>query len=342
MKPNVLEKHFKMIKIGVTELEYNKAPEIFSAAAEEGCECLCVPKEEVELAKVVRESGIRHVVIGVDRYTGPLYDALPPGGVIARFGVAHEGIDKNMATEKQLLCTNTPDVLNDSVAENTIALLLSAARHIPKLDSAIRRNEWTPMIGQELKGKMLVIIGCGAIGRRVARIASFGFNMKVIGFEKMDVDLKKMRKDFGFTDVVKDFADAVADSDYISIHFSYTPDNRHFINRERLSLLPGRAWLINTARGAVVDETALFDVLSGGNLAGAALDVFNNEPYTPVRPDKDLRLLYNVIMTPHISSSTQEACARMANRALQNIKLAEAKRFGEMDLLNQTVCKLNG
>ncbi|MHC4442924.1 MAG: NAD(P)-dependent oxidoreductase [Planctomycetota bacterium] len=330
-----------MVKIGVTELEYCKAREIFSAAAKEGFECLCVTKEEDQLAGTVRQAGIHHVVIGVDLYIGPLYDALPPGGVIARFGIAHDGVNKKLATEKKLFCTNTPGILDVSVAEHTIALILSAARQIPKLDSTTRTDEWMPIVGQELKGKTLVIIGCGAIGRQVAKIASFGLDMKVVGCEKTDVDMEQMRKDYGFTEMHKDFAETVVDADYISLHIPTTPENQHFINRERLSLLPRCAWLINTARGAVVDEVALFDTLYKGNLAGAALDVFDKEPYLPVKPDKDLRLLNNVIMTPHVGSSTQEACDRIAHRVLQNIKLAEDKRFQRMDLLNPEVCNLN-
>ncbi|UCD29891.1 MAG: hypothetical protein JSV03_05280 [Planctomycetota bacterium] len=326
-----------MIKIGVTELEYNKARDAFSAAIREGLECLCIPKEEIELAAKVRELDIKHVILGVDHYVGPLYEALSPGGVIARFGIAHDGIDKNLATKKQLLCTNTPQVLNDSVAEYTITLLLAAARHVSEMVQATRNGDWTPMVGKELTTKTLAVIGCGAIGRRVSRIASFGLAMKVIGCEAIDTDIGQMRKDFGFSDVIKDFAEAVADADYLSLHIPSKPDTRHFINRQRLSLLPKRAWLINTARGAIVDETALFEVLSKGNLAGAALDVFENEPYVPASPDKDLRTLDNVIMTPHVGSSTQEACNRIAERALKNIKLAESQQFKEMDLLNRVV-----
>jgi phosphoglycerate dehydrogenase-like enzyme len=115
------------------------------------------------------------------------------------------------------------------------------------------------------------------------------------------------------------------------------PETRHFLSVERLALLPAGCWVVNTARGALVDEAALFDALTGGRIAGAALDVFEREPYEPVAPGKDLRTLANVIMTPHISSSTREACDRMASRALKNILLAEAGKYAEMDLLNREV-----
>ena len=326
-----------MTGIAVTELEYDKAHGVFTRVAGEGIECVRAPAGETGLARAVRERDIRHVIVGVEPYSGPLYDALPAGGVVARFGVGHDGIDKNLATKRGLLCTNTPGVLDDSVAEMAIALMLSAARSVLAVAGATRQGEWTPRVGTELKGKTVAIIGCGAIGCRVARIAALGFQMNVVGCEVAEADAGRMKSDFGFADVRRDFAGAVADADYVSLHIPGTRATRRFINRERLAVMPRRAWLINTARGAVVDEAALFEVLSQGKLAGAALDVFENEPYTPVTPDKDLRTLGNVIMTPHVGSRTQEACDRMAERALHNIKLAEAGRFDEMDLLNPAV-----
>jgi phosphoglycerate dehydrogenase-like enzyme len=137
--------------------------------------------------------------------------------------------------------------------------------------------------------------------------------------------------------VVNDFAMAVRTADFVSLHLSASSDNVHFVNRERLAYLSDRAWLINTARGSVVDEAALFDALIERRLAGAALDVFVREPYAPVEGSGDLRSLANVILTPHVGSNTVEANRRMAERALQNIMLAEARAFARMDLLNPEV-----
>ncbi len=326
-----------MARIAVTELEYDKATDAFASAARTGWECIRAPSGEAKLAEIVRKQGIRYVIVGVERYSGAIYDALPAGGVIARFGIGHDGIDKDLATERRLLCTNTPGVLDDSVAEHAVALIIAAARHIPAVADATRRGGWTPVVGRELRGKTIAVIGCGPIGRRVARITSLGLGMEVRGCEVRDVDMEQMRRDFGFAEVVKEFAAAAADADFVSLHIPAGPATRRFINHERLCLLAKRAWLVNTARGAVVDEEALFEALSQGQLAGAALDVFENEPYKPAVPGKDLRTLDNVIMTPHVGSSTREACQRMAQRALQNIILAEERRFGEMDLLNRPV-----
>ena len=332
-----------MVKVAVTELEFRKAESIFTRAAEEGWLCVSVPAEEKALAEAVRTTGSRHVTLGIESYSGPLYEALPAGGVIARFGVGHDGVNKPLATSKGLLCTNTPGALDDSVAEHAVNLLLAAARHTVTVAAELRAGRWSPQLGGELKGKTLAIIGCGAIGRRVARIASHGLNMKVVGCEVMKVNVEQMQREFGFASVVRKFEDAVSDADFVSLHIPSVPETRHFLNGDRLSQLPAKCWVLNTARGALVDEVGLFDSLAGGTLAGAALDVFEREPYEPASTGKDLRTLPNVIMTPHVGSSTREACEGMARRALQNIRLAEAGRFEEMDLLNRDVlAKLGG
>jgi phosphoglycerate dehydrogenase-like enzyme len=280
---------------------------------------------------------MRHAVIGVERYSGPLYQALGVGGVLARFGVGHDGVDKAQATAQGVLCTNTPGALDDSVAEHTINLLFAAARQTVAQACRVRAGEWAPQMGSELKGRTLAVIGCGAIGRRVGQMAARGLGMKVVGSEVAEVDVPQMEREFGFASVVKDFREAVKSADFISLHIPSVPETRHFLGVERLRLLPAGCWVVNTARGAVVDEVALFDALTAGRLAGAALDVFEREPYAPVAPGKDLRALANVIMTPHISSSTREACDRMASRALRNIQLAEGGKYDEMDLLNPEV-----
>jgi phosphoglycerate dehydrogenase-like enzyme len=326
-----------MVKVAVTELEYHKAETSFVRVEDTGCECVCAPAEEARLAEAVRDGGIRHVIIGVEKYGGALYQALGAGGVIARFGVGHDGVDKAEATARMLLCTNTPGALDDSVAEHTVNLMLAAARQTVTQAARLRAGEWAPRMGAELRGKRLAIIGCGAIGRRLGQIAARGLGMTVVGCEVAELDLQRMQSEFGFSSVVKDFGEAVPGADFVSLHIPSLPETRHFLNGGRLRLLAPQCWVVNTARGTVVDEAALFDALAGGRLAGAALDVFEREPYSPVQAGKDLRTLANVIMTPHISSSTREACDRVASRALRNIQLAEAGRYEAMDLLNPEV-----
>ncbi len=295
------------------------------------------PSEERDLAAMLRRERIQYVIIGISSYRGPLYEALSPGGVIARFGVGHEAIDMAKATERGLLCTNTPGVLDDSVAEHTVGLLLALARKIPTQANEVRAGEWSPRMGIELRAKRLAVIGCGGIGRRVARIAGHGFGMEVFGFKRSLSESQRLQDEFGFARIVTDFAEAVRGAAFLSLHLPGGPETHHFLNCSRFELLPAGCSLINTARGSLVDEATLYDVLVRGTIAGAALDVFETEPYEPQVPGRDLSQLPNVIMTPHIGSSTQEACDRMARRALRNIQLAATGEYAEMDLLNREV-----
>ena len=320
-------------RVLVTESEYRKAEARFRSAP--GLECLRAPDVEADLASAVRETHAAHVVVGPGLYSGALYDALRPGGVIARFGVGHDGIDKARATEAGVLCTNTPGVLNQSVAEHTMLLIAAAARRLVESSTSLKEHVWNPVIGGELQGKTLAIVGCGVIGRSVARIASLGYGMKVIGCSRPGVPPPNEPELFAV--VTNDFAIAVRDTDFVSLHMSARRENVHFIDHDRLALLRERTWLINTARGWMVDEGALFAALAERRLAGAALDVFAQEPYAPMEGSGDLRSLANVILTPHVGSNTVEANGRMAERALQNIVFAEARAFGRMDLLNPEV-----
>jgi phosphoglycerate dehydrogenase-like enzyme len=298
-------------------------------------ECVETAEDENGLTEAILRSKARYIVIGSVPYGDRLYQAMPSGGVIARFGVGHDTVDKARATRAGLLCTNTPDVLQQSVAELTVLLMMAAARHFQPVTSAMHQGTWAPRQGIELQGKTLAIVGCGAIGQSVARIASAGLGMRVLGYARRPRAVAD-RAEY-FDSVRDDFAAVVRHADFVSLHIPGGRDNARFIGKERLELMPERAWLINTARGAVVDEAALFDALVAKRLAGAALDVFDREPYQPVDAARDLRTLGQVILLPHVGSNTAEANARMAARALRNIQLAEAGDLHSMDLLNRDV-----
>ena len=319
----------------VTETEFRRAPQVFESA--DGLRCVPVPGAEAALARAIVEHGARYVVVGSVKYEGALYETLPRGGVIARFGVGHDAIDKKKATQAGVLCTNTPSVLDQSVAEHAVLLMLAAARRLPTLTAEMRQGEWAlGPAGVELCGKTIAIIGSGRIGQAVARIATRGFGMRAVGCRRSAARSAETG-DCAF--VTTDFAAAVRDADFVSLHINAEPANLRFLNHQRLSMIPPRAWLINTARGAVVDELALYDALSGGGLAGAALDVFDGEPYVPKDPARDLRTLPNVVLTPHVGSHTGEANRGMASRALQNVRRAEAGDFEGMDLVNPDVIR---
>ena len=319
----------------VTETEFRRAPQVFESA--DGLRCVAVPGAEAALARAILEHGARYVVVGSVKYEGALYDTLPRGGVIARFGVGHDAIDKKKATQAGVLCTNTPSVLDESVAEHAVLLMLAAARRLPALTAEMRQGTWAlGPAGAELRGRTLAIIGSGRIGQATARIASRGFGMRTVGCRR---NAAKTGEASECAVVTPDFAAAVRDADFVSLHINAEPANLRFLNHERLAMIPPRAWLINTARGAVVDEQALYDALSGGRLAGAALDVFDREPYVPADPARDLRILPNVVLTPHVGSHTSEANRGMASRALENVRRALAGDFGGMDLVNPEVIR---
>jgi phosphoglycerate dehydrogenase-like enzyme len=300
----------------VTQPEFRKAESVFVAA---GCEP--VAPDETALANAVIQRGARAVIVGVAPYRGPLYEALS-GGLIARFGVGHDSIDKSLARQHQVIVTNTPGVLDISVAEHTIWLMGCLARKVSRLEARLRTGDFTGEAGMELHGKTLGILGYGAIGRRVAQIAERGLGMKILA-----CDLGP-----GFVSAEELFRAA----DIVSVHLTANTSTQRFVNAARLAWLKPSALLINTARGALLDEAALYDALAAGRLAGAALDVFEREPYVPVQPEKDLRTLANVVLTPHVGSNTREANRRMAEAALANVRYFLAGQLDRLTRVDQT------
>ena len=307
-----------METILVTELEFSKAAEIFRGVKD--VQCKPAPADEAALAEAVASSGARAVIVGVAPYRGPLYEALAKqsGAIIARFGVGHDSINKTLARLRGIVVTNTPGVLDISVAEHTMWLMGCLVRKIVRQETRLRSGTFACEVGMELHGKTLGILGFGGIGRRVATMANAGFGMKVIACSRHAPAEPPARFGVGhFTTSVEELFRA---SDIVSIHLPVNADTQRFINAARLAWLKPGAMLINTARGAVLDEEALYDALTSQRLAGAALDVFVCEPYAPIHPGKDLRTLDNVVLTPHTGSNTSEANRRMAEAALENVR----------------------
>jgi phosphoglycerate dehydrogenase-like enzyme len=318
----------------VTEPEFKRAPKVFEEAP---FEIHVVPSAEQAIAKAIADHGARHAVIGGSPYRGELYAALKRGSVLARYGVGYDGVDLPRATSAGILCTNTPLVLDQSVAELTMLLIAAAARRLPNIAGKIHKEVWVPREGIELAGKTLAIIGSGRIGAALARIASRGYGMRVIGCRRSHAGTTAAQEGSDFALFTNDFEVAVRDADFVSLLIPAMAANRHYINAERLAMLPARAWFVNAARGMVVDEAALFDAVKSGRIAGAALDVYEHEPYVPIDAARDFRTLEDVVLTPHIGSYTADANRGMASRALGNIALYEAGRVSEMDLLNPEV-----
>lgn len=320
------------IPVVITEPEYRKAKDAFDSVAD--IAVTVVSPEEDAVVRGIETSQAWAAILGVESYSSGLYEALPEGGIIARFGVGHDGIDKTKASAKGLYVTNTPGVLEDAVAEHTVALMLGLVKGISEFSTSMTSKQWCPRQTSELRGKVLAVLGCGAIGRRVARTATYGFGMEVVGLDVVRDAEDELREKWGVTRLTIDFADAVSKADVISLHVPATPENHHLIRTETIALFKADAILINTARGAIVDEISLYDALRGGTLAAAALDVFENEPYIPREPGKDLRELPNVLLTPHVSSATREACNRVAAATLRNVREARVGNVQALDLLN--------
>ena len=246
-------------------------------------------------------------------------------------------IDVEAATKRGVYVTHTPGVLTDAVAEFTVGLLLAITRRILEADQIIRKGEWNKpwnpffLTGPELKGKTLGIVGFGRIGRAVAKKVK-GFEMNLIYYDVYRNE--QAEKELGVKYV--DLETLLKESDFVSLHVPLTKDTYHMIGEKELKMMKPTAYLINTARGAVVDTEALVKALKEKWIAGAALDVFEQEPLPPGHP---LTKLDNVILAPHIASATNEARARMAELAAKNLV---AVLRGEMPpaLVNKDVVKV--
>jgi lactate dehydrogenase-like 2-hydroxyacid dehydrogenase len=238
--------------------------------------------------------------------------------IVANFGVGYNNIDIAAAKANGIVVTNTPDVLTDCTADTAMALLLSVARRIGEGERHVRSGAWegwrpTHMLGTKVSGKTLGIVGLGRIGRAVARRAHHGFGMRILFYEPMPVSehevaaLGAERRDT--------LEELLAESDFVTLHCPATPETRHLIDAARLAAMKPGAFLINTARGDVVDEAALVDALRAGALAGAGLDVYEREPWvTPA-----FCTMENVVLIPHLGSATTETRIAMGERALENL-----------------------
>ncbi len=310
----------------VTEKEFEKGREVFESSGD--IDCIPASRDERDLAAKIRESGAKAAIVGVEKYVGPLYEALE-GGLIARFGVGCDGIDRRLCAKHNIILTNTPGALDRSVAEHAVWLMGALARKIAEGDRVVRAGEFALASGEEMGGKTLLLAGFGRIARMVAGIAGGGLGMAVAAFDILalseqarlsNVEESEFVKAHHLTDYSCNLEKLLPAADVVSIHMPSNDSTYHFFDSRRLGLCKPGAVLINTARGPIVDECALYDAISSGQLAGAALDVFENEPYAPVDPARDLRTLPNVVLTPHIGSNTRQSNRNMARMSLENCR----------------------
>lgn len=269
------------------------------------------PANEGEL--IARLRGASAVVLGW-AYIGERVLAACPHVQLISFTGSGVGsfVDLEAATRRGVTVSNTPHYGDDTVAEHTLGLLLALARRIPALHQDLRRGRWQPGApGRELHGKTLGILGLGAIGSRVARWG-MALGMRVVAWTAHPSPERAEAHRVSFVSL----EELAAASDVVSVHLPLTPTTRRLIDSEFLSWMRPDAMLLNTSRGEIVDTAALLEALRSGRLAGAALDVFEEEPLPGEHP---LLGLDNVVLTPHVGFYTREATARMLRMALDNV-----------------------
>ena len=242
----------------------------------------------------------------------------PRPRVIANFGVGYSHIDLEAAKSNNIAVTNTPDVLSDCTADLAMTLLLMSARRAGEGERELRSGGWTGwrpthLMGRKVSGKKLGIIGFGRIGRAMARRAHAGFGMNIKVFNRSTVPSAAL--DAVAAESVASVEDLLRVCDFVSLHCPGGGANTHLINSARLAVMKPDAFLINTARGEVVDEDALIDALANNRLAGAGLDVFENEPAI----DSRFLKLSNAVLLPHLGSATQETRDAMGFRVVSNL-----------------------
>ncbi len=276
------------------------------------------PISESELIKIVNDyDGM--ISTGFDKIGENFFKNLNGKlKIIAQVGVGYDNISIKSAEEKKIKVTNTPDVLNEAVAETTILLILAASRRIGEAYNLVRADDWKNqkpdltkfMIGNSVTGKTLGIIGMGRIGRMAAKCAK-AFGMKIIYYNrnKLSDDLEDGAKYYS------DIKTMLPECDFVSIHTPATAETKHILNSSTISLLPKNAVVINTSRGSTIDDNALINALENKKIYAAGLDVFNNEPNL----DKRYLKLDNCFVLPHVGSATHETRLAMSMMAVDNI-----------------------
>jgi D-3-phosphoglycerate dehydrogenase len=253
-----------------------------------------------ELISIVKDYQVI-LVRSRTRITREVIQVASNAKIIARAGVGLDNIEVKAAEERAIRVINAPEAAMNAVSELTIGYMISLARSIPHADREMKKGNWIKkdLMGTELSGKYLGIVGVGNIGRNVGRIAK-GLRMNIIGYDPYPIDRDYIRE-VGL--IVTDLKTLIQSADFITCHVPLLEETKHLFNAELISNMKSTAYIINASRGGVIDESALYNALCNGSIAGAALDVFETEP--PL--NKLLIELPNVICTPHIGAQTKEA-----------------------------------
>jgi D-3-phosphoglycerate dehydrogenase len=253
-----------------------------------------------ELASSVKDYDVI-IVRSRTKVTKDIIDAAANAKIIARVGVGLDNVDVKAAEARKIRVINAPEAASIAVAELAIGLMITLARSISRADSETKKGNWIKkdLMGTQLSGKYLGIVGVGNIGRNLGRMAK-ALRMNLIGYDPYPIN-REYVSETGM--VVTDFNTLLESSDFVSCHVPFTPETNHMFNAQTFARMKPTAYLVNTSRGEIIDEKALYEALKSGKLAGAALDVFEVEPPT----NTDLLALPNIVCTPHIGAQTKEA-----------------------------------
>jgi phosphoglycerate dehydrogenase-like enzyme len=300
-----------MSKVGMASLDLLK---------NSGCEVVMAPKmgplPEAELAPLLPRFDA--VLASVDQFTAAILRSPEAKQLklISRWGVGFDSIDIPVATEQGVIVAYTPGLLNNAVADYTMSLLCAVARRVHEGHLLMTQGVWRQQWGHDIFGKTLGIIGCGRIGKAVAKRAS-GFEMRVIGYDPTPEPENSQIQFVSLEQLLRE-------SDFVSVNVALTPQTKNLINAARLGLMKKSAYLINTSRGPVVDEPALAAALTNGTIAGAALDVFGKEP---LLADHIFRQTPNLLLSPHQSSWAHDTGASVSQASAQAIiDVAQGRR----------------
>ncbi len=255
--------------------------------------------------------GIDGVIAGIDPFTAKVLENAPQLKVIGRIGVGYDAIDVPAATANGIAICITPGTNQHAVADWALAMMLQCARKIMENLSILRSGGWQRFIGPDLNGKTLGLVGMGSIGKEVAKRAK-GFGMKLLAYDVYQDEA--FAKEYGVTYVPLDRL--IRESDFVTLHCFLNEETKHLINAERLAAMKPTAYLINTARGGIVDAAAVYDALKSGQIAAAALDVFEQEP---LPADAPLRKLENAYLSSHVAGISDDSIRGMSEMAAENV-----------------------
>jgi len=293
------------------------------------------PPKKTILQKVRDVDGLATLL--TDQIDSEVFDAAPKLKIVAQYAVGYDNIDVKEATKRGIYVTNTPGVLTETTADFAWALLMAVARKVVEADKCVRSGQWevswhpTLLMGKDVYGATLGIIGLGRIGSAVTKRAK-GFNMRILYYDMMR--RPDLEKELGIEYV--DLHVLLRESDFVSVHVPLTEKTHHMLGEEEFNLMKKTAYLINNSRGSILDEKALYNALKEKHIAGAGLDVFEQEP-TP--KDNPLLKLDNVVLAPHISSASHETRSRMAEMVAENL-IAYFEGKVPPNLVNPEVLKM--